>query len=205
MSRLVVVSGPSGSGKSTLIQKLLKEFPELTFAVSHTTRTPRHNEIDGKDYYFVSKDKFLSMRQENRFVEWAEVHQCLYGTSREEIEDGTHPSQVKILDIDVQGAENIRKVFPRALYVFIVPPSFRELEKRLQERESREERRDDEDIQIRLRIARNEIMKYNQYDYVIVNDRLDDAYDRLRCIYRAFLNTMENQEHVVRDLLETKT
>lgn len=205
MSRLLVISGPSGSGKSTLIRKLLKEFPEVTFAVSHTTRTPRQDEIDGKDYYFVSRETFVKMRDSNTFVEWAEVHNCLYGTSREELKTNAHLSQVKVLDIDVQGVENIRGEFPDALYTFIVPPSFRELEKRLRNREAMEENRDDSDIQIRLRIARDEIMKYNHYDYVIVNDRLDDAYERLKCIYRAFLNTTKNQEQVIRDILETKS
>ncbi|HLP47160.1 MAG TPA: guanylate kinase, partial [Candidatus Kapabacteria bacterium] len=125
MNNLIVVSGPSGSGKSTLIRRLLQKHPELVFSTSHTTRSRREREIDGKDYHFVSTEEFRRMIESDEFVEWAQVYGNYYGTSYGEIESKTKESQKTflVLDIDVQGARNIKKKYPDALFVFIIPPT----------------------------------------------------------------------------------
>jgi guanylate kinase len=192
---LIVISGPSGSGKSTLIQMLLKMHPELPFSVSHTTRPRRKGETDGEDYFFVSKKDFTKMIDENSFLEWAEVHQHLYGSSWNEIEQKSKKEAPLILDLDIQGARNLKSRFPGAWYIFVVPPSFEELRKRLIKRHgkilSSENKR-------RLGTARDELAQFEMYDFIIVNDHKDRAFSALECIYRTFFQRMElNKNHIL--------
>jgi guanylate kinase len=174
---LFVVSGPSGCGKSTLIARVRRDLPDLEFSVSHTTREPRPSETDGVDYRFVPKKTFERMVRERRFVEWARVHGHLYGTSKAELERKARRADV-ILDIDVQGARQVRKKMPRAIMIFVMPPVFAELRRRLQRR------REDspEDIARRLRDAAAEVRAYAGFDYVVVNDDLGKAAAELKSV-----------------------
>jgi guanylate kinase len=176
---LLIISSPSGAGKTTLCNRLRAEFPRLAFSVSHTTRKPRANERDGREYHFVDVPKFREMVDANAFAEWAEVFGNYYGTSLAEIARARNDNADGILfDIDYQGARQIRAMVPAATSVFILPPSLQELERRLRSRAS-----DDEAVmQRRLATARHEIDHYALFDYLVVNDDIDKAYDRLRSV-----------------------
>ncbi|MBK7402244.1 MAG: guanylate kinase [Myxococcales bacterium] len=179
---LLIISSPSGAGKTTLCRKLRAEFPSLTFSVSHTTRKPRPGEQDGREYHFVDRPTFERLVEAQAFAEWAEVHGNLYGTSFAEIERArTNEARGIIFDIDYQGARQIRQRVPDAAAVFILPPSFTVLEQRLRNRASD----DDETVRRRLAKARTEIEHYALFDYLIVNEDLDRAYDQLRSIVLA--------------------
>jgi guanylate kinase len=179
---LLIVSSPSGAGKTTLTRDLLERFPELAFSVSHTTRKPRANEVDGRDYHFTNPEAFRGMAGSGAFAEWAEVHDNLYGTSLAEIERWRAAGKQGILfDIDDQGARQIRARRPDAVSVFVLPPSMESLRQRLRTRAS-----DDEaTIERRFRNAEREIEHYGMFDYVIVNDVLEDAKQRMRGIVLA--------------------
>jgi guanylate kinase len=169
---LFVVSAPSGAGKTTLCSKLCEALPMIRHSVSYTTRPPRPGETDGVHYNFVDNDTFLSMIAEGAFIEWAQVHSNYYGTSRKKIEELVDAGMDVILDIDVQGARQIKKNRPDCLFIFILPPSMEVLRKRLEGRMSDE----DEVIGMRLKNAFQEIKEYKNYDYVIVNDVIEDAF-----------------------------
>ena len=179
---LLIVSSPSGAGKTTLTRDLLERFPELGFSVSHTTRKPRANEVDGRDYHFTDPEAFKRMVAERAFAEWAEVHGNLYGTSLQEIERCRAQGKRGILfDIDYQGARQIRARRPDAVSVFVLPPSMEALKQRLRTRAS-----DDEaTIERRFRNAEREIEHYGMFDYVVVNDVLEDAKQRMRGVVLA--------------------
>lgn len=175
---LFVVSAPSGAGKTTLCDRLSGELPNLAFSVSHTTRKPRVGEEHGREYYFVTDDEFGKMVESGSFVEWAEVHGNRYGTSKDELSRLFADGRDVILDIDTQGAMQIQASGTPGTFVFILPPSMQVLEERLRGRDT-----DDDDV-IRRRLANavGEIKLYEKYDYVIVNDQLDEALDRLRMV-----------------------
>jgi len=176
---LFVISAPSGAGKTTLLKPVLEAVPALAFSVSHTTRKPRPGEVDGQDYFFVSHDRFAALRAEGDFLEWAEVHGNCYGTSRRAVEASLASGQDIILDIDVQGATQLRKRNDlAATFVFIAPPSLAELERRLTGRQTEEAAT----IALRLQNARRELQSIDQYDYLIVNDDLDLARAMLTAI-----------------------
>ena len=179
---LLVISSPSGAGKTTLTHRLLQEFPELRFSVSHTTRQPRANEVDGQDYHFVTEERFRDVLDQNGFAEWAEVHGNLYGTSVVEIERARTLGKAGVLfDVDYQGARQIKEKFPHAVGVFILPPSMEELRRRLDARGSD----DAETRRRRFEKAREEIEHYPFFDYMIVNDDLQQALAQLRGIVLA--------------------
>jgi guanylate kinase len=179
---LLIISSPSGAGKTTLTRRLLQEFPELRFSVSHTTRRPRANEVDGQDYHFVTEAAFRKIIEENGFAEWAEVHGNLYGTSVTEIDIARTARKIGVLfDVDYQGARQIKEKFPDAIGVFILPPSMEELRRRLDGRGSD----DEESRQLRFDKAREEIGHYPFFDYMIVNDELQRALAELRGIVLA--------------------
>ena len=179
---LLIVSSPSGAGKTTLTRRLLQEFPEFRFSVSHTTRKPRANEVDGQDYHFVTEEAFREILKENGFAEWAEVHGNLYGTSVAEIELAAATGKRGVLfDVDYQGARQIKEKYPDAVGVFILPPSMEELRRRLEGRGS-----DDADSRRRrFDKAHEEIGHYPFFDYMIVNDDLQRALAELRGIVLA--------------------
>lgn len=174
---LIVISGPSGCGKTTLVKRVLAEVKNLAFSVSFTTRKKRDSEIEGLDYYFVTEEKFKHKIQNRAFVEWAKVHGFYYGTSYAEIEKKETPKGL-ILDVDIQGARQIKKYDPKARLIFIFPPKFQELKKRLFLRgdETRES------IEKRLMVAKKEIQCYTEFDLVIINDRLEEAVNTLLAV-----------------------
>ena len=174
---LFVISGPSGTGKSTLCRKVLSKIKNLFFSVSHTTRRKRENEHDGKDYYFISEEQFKRMIDSKEFIEWAIVHGNYYGTSKKEIEEKTSKGDV-LLDIDVQGASQIKSKFKNAIFVFIMPPSYDELKNRIINRGNENLA----SVEKRLKIAKEEIKCYKNYDYIVINDELDKAVEELSSI-----------------------
>jgi guanylate kinase len=173
---IFVVTGPSGCGKSTLIREVRGRLKGLGFSVSHTTRPPRPTEKDGVDYHFVSGKVFGRMRREGRFVEWAAVHGHLYGTARKELE--RRDLRDIVLDIDVQGARQVRQAVPGAVLVFVMPPQFDELRRRL---EGRNENAPD-DVARRLAAASGEVKAYAEFDYVVVNHDLGEASAELEAV-----------------------
>jgi guanylate kinase len=179
---LLIISSPSGAGKTTLTRRVLQEFSDFRFSVSHTTRQPRVNEVDGQDYHFVDENAFRAIIDDNGFAEWAEVHGNLYGTSVTEIELARAAGKSGVLfDVDYQGARQIKEKFPHAVGVFILPPSMQELRRRLDGRGS-----DDADSrERRFDRAREEIGHYPFFDYMIVNDELQRALTELRGIVLA--------------------
>ncbi|NPB08987.1 MAG: guanylate kinase [Thermodesulfobacteria bacterium] len=179
---VLVVSAPSGAGKTTLCKRLLQEDPEIAFSVSYTTRPPRPNERHGHDYFFVDRETFERMIAEDDFLEWAEVYGNLYGTSKSQVLKRLEEGRDVLLDIDVQGAFQVRQKLGReAVLVFILPPSLEELERRLRSRETE----DEETIRRRLSVARKEIERAKDFDYLVLNDDLEEAYQTLRAILRA--------------------
>ncbi|MFA7348183.1 MAG: guanylate kinase [Desulfurivibrionaceae bacterium] len=174
-----VISAPSGAGKSTILKKLLAEVDNLAFSVSHTTRAPRPGESNGREYHFVDRATFEGMRDNQAFLEWAEVHGNLYGTSRATIEAQQAQGIDVFLDIDVQGARQLREQrIQGAIFLFIAPPSWAELERRLRGRGTDPE----ETVQLRLSNARQEMEDAGRYDYLVINDQLDEAVDVLRAV-----------------------
>ena len=173
-----VVSAPSGAGKTTLCRAVTDSLESLKHSISYTTREPRPGEKDGRDYFFVTEEKFRSMVRAGDFAEWAEVHSHLYGTSRKALDDMVLNGIDVILDIDTQGAMQIKKTYDRAMFLFILPPSLEILEERLLNRQSD----DREEIKKRMRRAHEEIREYAMYDYIIVNRDFDRALSELRSI-----------------------
>lgn len=180
--RLFVISAPSGAGKTTLLSRVMARIPGLVFSVSHTTRLPRPGESDGVDYHFVSPDDFLAMVDRGSFLEHAEVHGNLYGTSREAVRKQLEAGKDVVLDIDVQGAAILRGSGQLdAAYIFIAPPGMAELEKRLRGRGTESEER----IRLRLKNARQELQAAGQYEYLIINEDITEAADLLAAIILA--------------------
>jgi guanylate kinase len=178
---LVVISSPSGAGKTTLARKLADQH-DLHFSVSYTTRPPRPGEEDGEDYRFVSNDQFSRMIEQQEFAEWAVVHGNRYGTAIKTVDQAIEQGKDTLFDIDYQGGRQIRQKWPNdSVLCFILPPSVEELERRLRQRATDSE----ETISRRLAVAHKELFHYTDYDYLVVNDQLDKAFDELRSIYIA--------------------
>jgi guanylate kinase len=176
-----IISAPSGSGKSTLVTKLLKLVDDLDFSISYTTRAPRGREQNGKQYYFVSHDEFEQMIRDDEFLEHAKVFGNYYGTARRFLREAEQKGQDLLLDIDVQGAKQIKQKLPDAVSIFVLPPDRKILERRLRERGE-----DAEDvIQRRLVTASREIENYDKYDYILVNDLLEESIESLQAIVRS--------------------
>lgn len=169
--RIYVFSGPSGVGKSTIIRELRKRVKDLGYSVSHTSRRPRNMEADGVDYHFVDKGTFLRMVEEDAFVEWAEVYADLYGTSYSSLDNQTNSGLDVLLDVDSQGAKNIKGRFEDSTLIYVLPPSLKILEKRLRDRAADS----DEIIKTRIAKALDEIRDCEWYDYIIINEFLDQA------------------------------
>jgi guanylate kinase len=176
-----IISAPSGSGKSTLTNDLLKLVPNLDFSISYTTRAPRGSEQNGKQYHFISPEQFDSMIQAGEFLEHAKVHGNCYGTGRQFLRDAGRSGHDLVLDIDVQGAEQIKRTLTDAISIFVLPPDRKTLEWRLRNRSEDSENV----IERRLIAASREIAEYHKYDYVIVNDKLEESCEKLRAIVLA--------------------
>ena len=178
---LFVVSAPSGAGKTTLCREMRLRLPDLAYSVSYTTRAPRPGEVDGADFHFVSEPRFRDMLRAGEFAEWAKVHTHLYGTPAPALEAALRDGYDVLLDIDTQGARQLRARYPHGLFVFVVAPSMKELELRLLERKSDAP----QEISRRLGRAVEEIAAWREYDYLIVNRHLDEAVRQLACIIEA--------------------
>lgn len=190
---LLVISGPSGTGKGTLCDKLLKEDPTFHFSVSVTTRAPRFNETEGVSYFFISEQKYDTLLEEDAFIEHATVHGHRYGTLKSEVYKAIEDGQNVILDIDSQGAQKVMAKEPDCVSVFIMPPSYKVLEKRLYTRNT------DDPVEIarRLHNARGEMEKVSNYRYAIVNDEVEAAYETLKNIVKAEKNNTKRYFPVV--------
>jgi guanylate kinase len=182
---LLIVSSPSGAGKTTLCRRLLEEFADVRFSVSHTTRRPRPNEIEGRDYHFVEADAFDAMIRDGAFIEWAHVHGNRYGTAHSEIRAAAASSYDVIFDVDYQGAAQIKRQYREAVGVFVLPPSIEELHRRLVTRGTETP----ESLERRFQAAIGEIThaladapESSHFDFLLVNDDVNGAYDRLRAV-----------------------
>jgi guanylate kinase len=199
MTNVFIISAPSGSGKSTLVARLLHSVPGLMFSISYTTRPPRGAEIEGNNYHFVSRVDFEGMIAHKEFLEWAEVYGNYYGTHRGILEECRASGKDLVLDIDVQGARQLKCQIPEAVTVFILPPSREVLEHRLRARSE-----DPEDvIERRLRQAAEEIRNYNAYDYVLINRDLEQSDAVLGAIVRAERARRTRIEDQIQPILDT--
>ncbi len=196
---LFVISAPSGSGKSTLVNEVMQRVPRLRFSVSYTTRPPRGQEQDGKDYFFIGREDFEARAAAGEFLEWAEVFGNYYGTHCSELDRAADEGVDLVLDIDVQGARQLKQKIPAAVSIFILPPSRRELEQRLRARSQDS----GQVIERRLQEAAEEIRNYSNYDYVLVNREVGASAERLAAIVEAARSRRDRMEREIRPILET--
>lgn len=195
---LYIFSAPSGAGKTSLVKALLDSTRYIGVSVSHTTRAPRPGEVDGKDYHFISREDFQELVNEGAFLESAQVFDNYYGTSQRWVESELEAGRDVILEIDWQGAQQVRRLMPDTVTVFIVPPSIQALEERLRGRGQDS----DEIIARRMRDARNEVSHYGEYDYLIVNDNFENTVEELRAIIIARRHRLDAQQIRHQDVLQ---
>lgn len=198
-NNIFVISAPSGAGKTTLVQLLIERVPDLYFSISYTTRPARDGEKEGVDYYFVTESAFQKMVAEKEFLEWAIVHGHHYGTSKRMLEFSEKAGKDLILDLDVQGAASTRKLIPEATSIFIMPPSYASLRERLVQRGTDNEKQ----IEQRLQNAGDEIQRYREYDYVVINEEVGTAFENLCGIIRGKRCEREILEGRIQEILKT--
>jgi guanylate kinase len=195
---LFVVSSPSGGGKGTIIEHVLESVENLSYSVSYTTRAPRSKEVDGREYFFVSRDTFEEMIAAGEFLEWACVHGNFYGTAKSQILEETAAGADIILELDVQGAASVRQLLMDSVSVFILPPSYEVLKQRLIARGTDSP----EELAVRLRRAPDELREYSSFDYVIINDEIEKATRQLASIIYAERARCMRQEGLVREVMK---
>lgn len=196
---LIIISSPSGGGKGTLIREVLEHVPDVGYSVSLTTRSPRFGEEDGKHYHFVTRERFEEAISKNEFLEYAEVHGRMYGTSAIQIERITSSGHDVILEIDVQGAAKVREKVEEAIGIFILPPSFEVLKARLTARATE----GSQDLDLRLRNSIDEVRQYKDFDYVVVNDDVPSAARKLGAIILAERQRRNRQTEAVQGILSS--
>ena len=187
---IIVISAPSGSGKTTLCKRLVAKVPNLRRSISVTTRNPRRGEINGRDYFFITQEDFVARKRNNEFIEWAEVFDEYYGTPRSFVEEVIGAGEDVLLSIDVQGAMQVKESYPDAVFIFILPPSISALEERLMKRKTD----DSDEILKRLQLAREEMKRIENYDYVIVNRSLKASLRELHSIITAEKRKVERSK-----------
>ena len=196
---LIIITSPSGGGKGTLIKEILKSVPQIGYSVSYTTRQIRPGEEHGRDYFFVSKDEFIGLIERDEFLEYALVHGNYYGTSVNQIHQEINNGRDVILEIDVQGANNIRAKLPEAVAIFILPPSFEVLRERLTTRATETH----ENLLLRLRNSFEEVGQYEKFDYVVINDEVTAAVARLAAIILGERQKRIRQTGAIRGILDS--
>lgn len=194
----LVICAPSGSGKTTLIKRLIEKYERLTFSISCTTRPPREGEVEGRDYYFMGKDEFLKLVEEEYFAEWAEVHGNYYGTPLEAARRLLAAGKDLLFDVDVQGAAQLERSLPEAFFVFVLPPSRAELERRLRERGTEDEAA----IALRLFNAATELKEAEWFDAWVINDNQEKAFMDLCSAYRAACLSPSRRPEFIKHLLD---
>ena len=199
MTVVFVISAPSGSGKSTLVHRLLKSVPNLLFSISYTTRAPRAGEKSGTDYNFISREEFEARIQRDEFLEHAEVFGNYYGTHQSTLDQARREGRDLVLDIDVQGARQLKITIPEAVSIFVLPPSREVLEQRLRDRSQDSEAV----IQRRLKAAAEEVGNYTKYDYVLINNQIEESSARLESIVEAERLRRARMEEEVRPILQS--
>ncbi len=183
--RLIVVSAPSGSGKTTIAKKILEKFPFIKFSVSATTRPKRNGEVDGRDYFFLTREEFERKIQNGELLEWEEIYGNYYGTLKSVVESALKNGDILLFDVDVNGAISIKKKFPEdAVLIFIKPPNIETLKERLKKRRTE----DEEQLKKRLERVPMELEKASYFDYIFVNDKLEDT---VKAVLRAIFNEIE--------------
>ncbi len=195
---IFVISAPSGAGKTTLISELLHSDDRFMFSISTTTRKMRYEEVDGVNYYFIEKEDFQKMIENDEFFEWAEVYGNFYGTTKKEIDRILKSGKFPLFDVDIQGSKNLREKLGKAVYIFIIPPSKDILKRRLISRQTESK----EELGVRLRHAAKEIAEYENFNYVIVNDVLESSMVKLKAIIDAESCKVENMQNEVNKILE---
>ena len=196
---LTIISSPSGGGKGTLIREILERVPNLGYSISLTTRGPRFGEEDGRHYHFVSKEEFQLEIDGGGFLEYAEVHGNLYGTSKAQIQRITDGGRDVILEIDVQGAESVMEQVPHAVSIFILPPSFETLRARLTARATE----GSDDLDVRLRNSRHEVSCFSRFKYVIINDEINSAAGKLASVIVAERQRCDRQTDSIKGILDS--
>ncbi len=196
---LFVISSPSGGGKGTLIRRILTHIPRLGYSVSWTTRAPRQAETNGRDYHFVTAEEFQAARERGEFLEWALVHGNFYGTSLKVVERELAAGRDIVLEIDVQGAATVRRVGIEAVSIFILPPSFEILRRRLTGRQSE----NSQTLAVRLQNSRGEVEHYREFDYLVLNDDVERAATQLAAIVYAERARRPRQERLAERVLAT--
>ncbi|HEY2866668.1 MAG TPA: guanylate kinase [Pyrinomonadaceae bacterium] len=197
--RLIIISSPSGGGKGTLIKEVLESVPQLGYSISYTTRLPRSGEEEGRHYHFVTKQQFEEEIAAGSFLEYAEVHGNLYGTSLAHVNQMTDEGHDVVLEIDVQGADWVRKRVPDVLGIFIMPPSFAVLKARLIARGTEKH----DDLELRLTNARAEVLEYSKFDYVIINDEIFSAARKLAAVIIGERQHRNRQTEAICDILDS--
>lgn len=195
---LMILSGPSGSGKDTVLNKLVESNEDVCVSISMTTREMRDGEIDGKHYYFVSREYFQKKIAEDKMLEYAEYAGNYYGTPRQPVEEMLNEGKSVVLKIEVQGAEKIRRIYPDVTSVFLLPPSMRVLESRLRGRGSE----DEETINHRLRIAREELRRAYDYDYIVINDTVENALNGLETVIEAEKKKTSRNKKLISEVID---
>ena len=178
---LYIVTGPSGAGKTSLIKEILNRRSDISFSVTFTTRPQRDMEIEGIDHFFISVDKFMKLRETGELLEWAEVHNNYYGTSKSYIDKLLSDNKDILMDLDIQGTLQVLKIYENAVSIFVLPTSYSDLKHRLINRATEK----DHDIKVRLNDAKEEIQNFNKFKYIIINDELKKATEKLNCIITA--------------------
>lgn len=196
---LFIITSPSGGGKGTLIKRVLPTIENLSYSVSYTTRAIREGEVHGQHYFFISVEEFKELISKDEFLEYAEVHGNFYGTSKTQVEKETDRGNDIILEIDVQGAENVQKRLMNAIGIFILPPSYKVLSERLIERDTE----NNEDLTIRLNNARKEVKEVSKFDFIIINDNLEKATEELKSIILSERLKSDRQIYLIQDILKS--